>query len=138
MLSLRDVTAFFLFPQRCHEDSVPMFFYLLPAMYQNFGERIFGSAQIFYLVVSAIDPLQLQDLIWKIVQGNLKMFDQSSLKQVLDSSLGWGSFEQHCFWQILLAHSISVEYVLPLVSHLHPPDHAQPLTSLLLMLIREK
>lgn len=47
------------------------------------------------------------------------MGDLSNRKQTLsDSSLEWETFEQNCLWQLIGAHNISVDSILPVLAKL--------------------
>lgn len=100
----------------------------------NFAQ---GNAELLHLIVSCIDSIQLQDLICQILQANMNMFKKDSflsilseylivgLKKennpillILDTSLEWETFEQYCLWQLISAHNIPIDYVLPILPKL--------------------
>ncbi|XP_032668419.1 integrator complex subunit 3 isoform X3 [Odontomachus brunneus] len=122
----------------CHEDNICMLCYLVPDVYMGFQNVALGNAQLLHLVVSTVDPRQLQDLICQIMQGHLKMLKKESFTSLLTASLNWDSFEQFCFWQLIFAHDFPVDYVLPILSKLQFHNHAEALTSILFMLKQEK
>lgn len=124
--------------KRCHDDNIPMFCYLLPDIYMGFQNIALGNVQLLHLVVSTVDSAQLQDLVCQIMQGHLKMLKAESILSLLTASLHWETFEQYFLWQLILAHDFTIDQVLPILPKLQFRDHAEALTSILLMLKREK
>ncbi|KAM7285580.1 integrator complex subunit 3 [Ixodes scapularis] len=122
----------------CQEDDVRLFCYLVPEIYTQFPNVAIGNADILNLIVSCIDALQLQDLVCHILQGNMVMFRKDSFISILNASLEWETFEQFCLWQLIAAHNIPVDYVLPILPKLEFQAHAEALTSILLLLKQEK
>ena len=129
---------FFFFLQKCHEHNVFLFCYLISDIYVEFNDVAVKNEEILKLVVSTIDPYQLQNLLYKILKGHLKILDKESLISMLTASLNWESFEQFCFWQILLAHSFHIDTILPVLPKLNQTDHAEALSSILLILKTQK
>ncbi|XP_028047540.1 integrator complex subunit 3 isoform X2 [Monomorium pharaonis] len=122
----------------CHEDNIFMLCYLVPDVYTGFQNVALGNVQLLHLVVSTVDSYQLQDLVCQIMQGHLKMLKKESFTTLLTASLNWETFEQYCFWQLILAHDFPIDYVLPVLPKLQFRNHAEALTSILLMLKQEK
>ncbi|XP_071450149.1 integrator complex subunit 3 [Hetaerina americana] len=122
----------------CQEDDMSLFCWLVPEVYSQFPSVALGQAELLQLVVSAVDARQLQDLVCHILQGRLVMFRSDSFLAALSASLTWETFEQFCLWQLVAAHSIPLEYVLPLLPRLRFAAHAEALTSILLLLKKEK
>lgn len=122
----------------CHEDNVFLLCYLVPDVFMGFQNIALGNAQLLHLVVSTVDSCQLQELICQIMQGQLKMLEKDSFSSLLTASLGWETFEQYCFWQLIFAHDFPIKYVLPVLPKLQFKDHAEALTSILFMLKQEK
>ncbi|XP_023239440.1 integrator complex subunit 3 isoform X1 [Centruroides vittatus] len=122
----------------CQEDDVRMFCYIIPDIYTQFPNIAIGNAELLNLIVSCIDPTQLQDLVCHILQGNMVMFRKDSFLSVLNASLEWESFEQFCLWQLIAAHNIPLDYILPILPKLEFQAHAEALTSILLLLKQEK
>ncbi|XP_042903927.1 integrator complex subunit 3 isoform X2 [Parasteatoda tepidariorum] len=122
----------------CQEDDVRMFCYIIPDVYAQFSQIASGNAELLNLIVSCIDPTQLQDLICLILQKNIVMFKKDSFLSVLNASLEWESFEQFCLWQLISAHNIPLDYVLPILPKLEFNAHSEALTSILLLLKQEK
>lgn len=50
----------------------------------------------------------------------------------------WESWEQHCLWNILIAHNFTAEDYLPVIPTLDYRNHSEALTSLLLILCKER
>ncbi|KFM81552.1 Integrator complex subunit 3, partial [Stegodyphus mimosarum] len=66
------------------------------------------------------------------------MFRKDSFLSVLNASLEWESFEQFCLWQLISAHNIPLDYILPILPKLEFTAHSEALTSILLLLKQEK
>jgi len=115
-----------------------MLCYLVPDVYMGFQNVALGNVQLLHLVVSTVDSCQLQDLVCQIMQGHLKMLKKESFTALLTASLNWETFEQYCFWQLIFAHDFPIDYVLPVLPKLQFRNHAEALTSVLLMLKQEK
>lgn len=115
-----------------------MLCYLVPDVYTGFQNVALGNVQLLHLVVSTVDSCQLQDLVCQIMQGHLKMLKKESFTTLLTASLNWETFEQYCFWQLIFAHDFPIDYVLPVLPKLQFRNHAEALTSILLMLKQEK
>jgi len=124
--------------RHCQEDDIRLFCFLIPDVYTQFPNIALGHAELLNLIVACIDSTQLQDLICHILQGNLVMFRKDSFLSVLNASLEWETFEQYCLWQLIAAHNIPVDYVLPILPKLEFTAHAEALTSILLLLKQEK
>jgi integrator complex subunit 3 len=110
----------------------------VPEVYIQFPSVAIGHAQLLHLVVSTVDAAQLQDLVCHILQGRLVMFRSDSFRALLSASLSWETFEQYCLWQLVTAHGIPIDYVLPILPRLEFSSHAEALTSILLMLKQER
>lgn len=115
-----------------------LFCWLVPEVYIQFPSVAIGHAQLLHLVVSTVDAAQLQDLVCHILQGRLVMFRSDSFRALLSASLSWETFEQYCLWQLVTAHGIPIDYVLPILPRLEFSSHAEALTSILLMLKQER
>ncbi|XP_020292373.1 integrator complex subunit 3 isoform X2 [Pseudomyrmex gracilis] len=122
----------------CHEDNIFMLCYLVPDVYMGFQNITLGNVQLLHLIVSTVDWCQLQDLVCQIMQGHLKMIKRESFTSLLTASLNWESFEQVCFWQLIVAHDFPIEWVLSVLPKLQFRNHAEALTQILLMLKHEK
>ncbi|XP_047121442.1 integrator complex subunit 3 isoform X1 [Schistocerca piceifrons] len=122
----------------CQEEDVRLLVWLLPEVYAQFPAVAVGNAQLLQLVVSAVDALQLQELVCHILQGRLVMFRHDGFRALLSASLSWETFEQYCLWQLVAAHGIPVDYILPILPRLEFTRHAEALTSILLMLKQER
>uniref|UniRef100_T1JE28 SOSS complex subunit A homolog n=1 Tax=Strigamia maritima TaxID=126957 RepID=T1JE28_STRMM len=122
----------------CQEDDIRLFYYLIPDIYSTFPNIAIGSPELLNLIVACIDSRQLQELICVILQKNLVMFRKDSFLSILNASLEWETFEQYCLWQLIAAHNIPVDYVLPILPKLEFIAHAEALTSILLLLKQEK
>ncbi|KAL1117815.1 hypothetical protein AAG570_004130, partial [Ranatra chinensis] len=122
----------------CQEDDVHLLCWLAPAIYNEFPNIAIGHANLLHLVVSSVDARQIQELVCRVVQGRLVMLQEDTLQHILTSSLMWETFEQVCLWQLVSAHSMSIDTILPVLTKLDFASHAEALTAILLMLKREK
>nr|CAD7452925.1 unnamed protein product [Timema tahoe] len=122
----------------CQEDDVELFCWLVPEVYTQFPQVAVGHAQLLSLVVSTVDASQLQCLVCHILQGRLVMFRADSFRALLSASLSWETYEQYCLWQLVTAHGIPIDYVLPILPRLEFSTNAEALTSILLMLKQER
>lgn len=124
--------------EKCQECDANVLVWLIPDVYREFKEQSQNHIRLLHAIVSTLDAGQLQRLVCLTLQGNLMMFKSDDITTMLSTSLGWETFEQYCLWQLLTAHDISVEDVLPIIPKLSYKDHAEALTSVLLMLKQEK
>lgn len=122
----------------CQEEDVPLLCWLVPEVYAQFPGVAVGHVGLLHLVVAAVDAAQLQDLVCRIVQGQLVMFRRDSFRELLSASLAWETFEQYCLWQLVTAHGIPIDYILPILPRLEFAAHAEALTAILLMLKQER
>ncbi|XP_023931443.1 integrator complex subunit 3 [Lingula anatina] len=121
----------------CQEDDVRLFTYLIPDIYTQFPNIAIGSAELLHLIVSSIDGSQLQDLVCQILQGHLIMFRKDSFLSILNASLEWETIEQYFLWQLIAAHNIPVEHIMPILPKLEFQTHAEALSSILIQLKQE-
>ncbi|GLH05303.1 Integrator complex subunit 3 homolog [Gryllus bimaculatus] len=123
----------------CQEEDVPLLCWLVPEVYAQFPDVAVDHVGLLHLVVAAVDAAQLQDLVCRIMQGQLMMFRHpDSFRALLSASLAWETFEQFCLWQLVTAHGIPVDYILPILPRLEYAAHAEALTAILLMLKQER
>ena len=102
----------------CQEEDVNMFCFILPDVYRNFESTVLSNPQFLHLTVSCIDSIQLQDLICHILRGDMKMLKKENVVQIINASLEWETFEQTFVWQLISAHNISLESILPVLPKL--------------------
>ncbi|KAK3595164.1 hypothetical protein CHS0354_002764 [Potamilus streckersoni] len=121
----------------CQEDDVRLFTFLMPDIYTHFPSIAVGNAELLHMIVSSIDGTQLQDLICQILQGHLVMFRKDSFLSILNASLEWETLEQYFLWQLITAHNIPVEHIMPILPKLEFTTHAEALTSILCLLKQE-
>ncbi|XP_044740759.1 integrator complex subunit 3 [Chrysoperla carnea] len=122
----------------CSDDDMYLLLYIVPDVYRDFKPQTLNNIQILRVVVSVIDARQLQDLVCHILQGKLVMFKNDSIQVVLEATLEWETFEQFCVWQLISAHDVSIDLLLPLLPKLEFKKHPEAITSLLLMLKQKK
>lgn len=124
--------------EKCQECDPNVLVWLIPDVYREFKEQTQNHIRILHAIVSTLDAAQLQRLVCFTLQGTLMMFKSDDITTMLSTSLGWETFEQYCLWQLLTAHDISVEDVLPIIPKLSYKEHAEAVTSVLLMLKQER
>ncbi|XP_074650376.1 integrator complex subunit 3-like [Tubulanus polymorphus] len=120
----------------CQEDDVRLFTFLIPDIYTQFPNIAIGNTDLLHLIVGSIAGPQLQDIICQILQGHLIMFRKDSFLAVLNDSLEWETIEQYFLWQLIAAHNIPVEHILPILPKLEFGAHAEALSCILLQLKR--
>ncbi|XP_068622416.1 integrator complex subunit 3 homolog [Battus philenor] len=124
--------------EKCQENDANLLVWLIPDIYREFKDQAQNHIKLLNVIVSTLDAVQLQRLVCLTLQGNLMMFKSDDITTMLSTSLGWETFEQYCLWQLLTAHDISVEDVLPIIPKLSYKAHAEAVTSVLLMLKQER
>lgn len=122
----------------CHVSDTKLMMWLVPDLFRDFKQQTVNNAQIIRVIISAIDSRQLQTLVGKVLQGHLVMFKSENILPLLKITLTWESIEQFFFWQLIHAHDISIDTVLPLITQLDYEQHSEALTSITLMLKQEK
>ncbi|KAK4881278.1 hypothetical protein RN001_004597 [Aquatica leii] len=122
----------------CHLTDHKLLMWLVPDLYKDFKQQTVNNAQILQIIVSVIDAKQLRALLFLILQGNLNMFKTDNLQSLLKASLSWETIEQYFLWQLLQAHDISVETIVPLIPYIDHNKHSEALTAVTLMLKQEQ
>lgn len=122
----------------CQFEEVDMFCFLVVDVFKIFSNICIDNPSIIYLIVSCIDALQLQEFICQIIQGNLVLFKKESILSVINASLEWETFEQICLWQLIDAHDISLDFILPVLSKLEYQTNSEALAHITLMLKNEE
>merc|ERR550532_1104093 len=118
----------------CQEEDVRLFTYLIPDVYTQFQNISLGNSDLLNLIVSCIDGAQLQALICEILQGHLIMFKKTTFTNVLSASLSWETIEQYFLWQLIAAHNIPTEHLMPVLPKLDFHSPAEALTSIMIQL----
>ncbi|KAJ2949698.1 hypothetical protein O0L34_g15629 [Tuta absoluta] len=124
--------------EKCQESDANVLVWLIPDVYREFKEPAQNHIRLLHAIVSTLDATQLQRLVCFTLQGTLMMFKSDDFTTMLTASLTWETFEQYCLWQLLTAHDISVEDVLQIIPKLSHKEHAEAMTSVLLMLKQER
>uniref|UniRef100_A0A6M2DXT3 Putative conserved secreted protein n=1 Tax=Xenopsylla cheopis TaxID=163159 RepID=A0A6M2DXT3_XENCH len=122
----------------CQEDNGELLLWLTPEVYREFKTVTINNIAILHIIVQTVDAGQLQDLVCHILQGRLVMFKNETLQPLLLASLMWETFEQYALWQLIAAHDVPLENVLPILPKLDFKSHAEALTSILLRLKQEE
>lgn len=63
----------------CWESEPIAVGFLCPIIYGWYSGECCGSTDILKLVVSTIDSYQLQDIVWRVAQGDFNMLDTSDI-----------------------------------------------------------
>ncbi|CAB4057179.1 INTS3 [Lepeophtheirus salmonis] len=124
--------------RQCQEDDVSLFVFLVPEVFSNFPKYAVGNVDLLYLIVSCVDGRQIQNLVCHLLSKAFVLVKRDSSSSVLNASLSWETFEQYALWQLLGAHDLPIDSVLPLVSKLDFWQHAEALTFISLLLKLEK
>lgn len=124
--------------QLCQEDDSSMFCWLIPSIYNQFSKITVGNEDFLHLVVSTTDGSQIQELVCLILQGKLSMFRSDAVSSLATSSLNWETIEQYFFWQLVTAHDVNIKVILTNITKLDYNNHPETLTSIMLMLKKEK
>lgn len=66
------------------------------------------------------------------------MFRSDTLPMLVTSSLNWETLEQYFFWKLVSAHDINIKVILSNIIKLDYNSHPETLTSIMLMLKKEK
>lgn len=111
---------------------------MVPEVYALFPSDTIGNAAILHLVVEVLDAIQLKVLIEFIIEGRLVMFRTDSFRSLLTASLEWETIEQFFLWQLVTAHGIPINCVMPVLPTLEANRHDEALSSVLLMLKQER
>lgn len=122
----------------CHLTDTKLMMWIVPDLYRDFKQQTLNNPQILRVIISAIDSKQLQTLVGKVLQGHLVMFKSETINTLLKISLSWESIEQFFLWQLVNAHDISIDTLLPLVTELDYEQHSEALMAITLMLKQEK
>lgn len=122
----------------CHCIDNNLMMWLVPDLYRDFKQQTVSNTQVMRVIVSTIDPLQLQDLVSRIMQGTLVMIKNDNIQPLLKASLTWESIEQFFLWQLVQAHDIPLETITPLLPHLDSRLHSEAVTAIVLLLKRDK
>lgn len=88
--------------------SLSMFLWLIPDIYHDFETYVVNNSEVLKIVVGSIDAKNLQDLVFEITQGKLKMFNSEGIIDVIRDSLEYETFEQMCLWQLITAHDMPI------------------------------
>jgi len=66
------------------------------------------------------------------------MFRSDAVSSLATTSLNWETIEQYFFWQLVTAHDVNMKVILSNVTKLDYNNHPETLTSIMLMLKKEK
>ncbi|KAF0295626.1 Integrator complex subunit 3 [Amphibalanus amphitrite] len=122
----------------CQEEEQNLFIVLVPTLFTHLSTACVGNVELMNMIVSSLDSNQLLQLLSHIVQSDLVMFRKDSFMKVLNASLEWETFEQYCLWQLVEAHELTIDYILPLLTTIQSREHAEAVSCVMLMLRREE
>lgn len=131
-----------------------MFCFLIPSVFSELATSgsfsVTGNIELIHLVVSAIDPSSLQELICLCLTGTAKIIDKTesimhligkfdmlwrrflfldpgcltnnnqTIFQFAVTSLTWETWEQYCLWKIISAQGVPVENYMNIIPRLNP------------------
>ena len=100
--------------------------------------EVTGNIPMVRLIVSCIDPEQLNVIISEILLDEIKLFDEEILLPILVDSLQWESYEQTFLWQLIAADEMNCESLIPLIHKINWCQHPEACTAITLRLKREK
>jgi len=109
----------------------------LPDIYRNFTKHAVGNVDLLYLVVSCVDGKQVQTLVWHVVARDFLMF-KKDIPAILTVSLSWETFEQYVLWQLISAHDLPFDCVLPIIPKLSASRHSEALSNVLVLMRKER
>jgi integrator complex subunit 3 len=123
---------------QCQMDNVDLFAFLVPEVFRRFSGVCVDNTSFVQLIAGAIDSRQLQTIVWEVIQGRLQLFTEDSIVALLEESLLWESFEQFCVWQLVAAHSFSIDQLLPILFKIDSHVHSEATLQLLMILKQER
>ncbi|KAL3309164.1 Integrator complex subunit 3 [Cichlidogyrus casuarinus] len=113
-------------------------FHLLLILGLQFKELLVDDTGFLHMVISSLDPCQVNRLVCEIIRGQLDMFPQDDLSHILKCTLDWASFEQIFFWQLMNAHELPTKKFISLMLIVDFQRHPEACAQLLLLLQLEK
>ncbi|KAG5677458.1 hypothetical protein PVAND_007216 [Polypedilum vanderplanki] len=117
--------------------SLNIFLWLISDIYREFEQNAVNNSDILRIVVGCIDAKNLHDLICDITQGKLVMFKNDGVIDVIRESLEFETFEQMCFWQLLLAHDVPISHIQEIIPELETTNN-EALINMLFILKKEE
>lgn len=115
-----------------------MFCFLLPSVYGELVTLgmfpITGNIDIIRLVVSALDPFYLEELVCLCLTNTAKVLKKEDVLPLIETSLKWDSWDQYCVWKIITAQSVPVENYINILPKLDTKEHPEALSCILLNL----
>ncbi|XP_031564730.1 integrator complex subunit 3-like [Actinia tenebrosa] len=119
----------------CQDYDPRAFRYIIPSIYRKFAEHVVGDSEILHMLVTNMEPIQLNTFICEITLGELIIFgEQKQLDTLIESTLDWESFEQYCVWQLIQAEDVLLESIVGILPLLKPEQHAEALANLLILM----
>lgn len=123
--------------QLMEQYSLNVFLWLISDIYREFEQNVVNNSDILKIVVGCVDAKNLHDLICDITQGKLVMFKNDGVIDVIRDSLDFETFEQMCFWQLLLAHDVPISYIQDIIPELESSNN-EALINMLFILKKEE
>lgn len=80
----------------CQEDDVRLLCHRTPSIYMEFPDESLRSRELLNMSMAVIESAQLQELVCRVMVGNMVMFQKDSVLSILLQSLDWETFEQYC------------------------------------------
>ena len=91
--------------KNCWEHEPNLVGYLCPILYSWYDNETIGSVEILRTVVSALDPYQLQENMWRILEDEFIVVDENSLVPLLSKQK--------------IIHAYHLEYMFPSETFTH-------------------
>jgi len=121
------------------DDQVPVLCFMAGDLFHKFSDECRNNSDLIHLYVSNIDADQLYYLLVQCLQTQLVIFSKDpSIVDLLVTSLEWETFEQMAFWELLAAHSIPLQLLLPVLPKLKEKQHKEALTAIMMMIKHER
>ncbi|KRY93419.1 Integrator complex subunit 3 [Trichinella pseudospiralis] len=118
----------------CARDDYRLFFLLLPHVYKACPEVSLRSTEIIHLVAAYFDGVILYDFLVQMNELELQLFRKDTFPSVLQASLEWSTMEQMCFWNLVSADGVPIEWIQHTIPKLEYPKHVEAMINICLML----
>lgn len=122
----------------CRLDEDKILIWITPDVFKEFKQQTINNTQLLRVIVSTVNSTQLHDLVCEVMQSKLIMLKSENFQSVLKASLEWDTFEQFFLWQLIFAHDINIDLLLPFLPQLTFPEHSEALTNMLLIVKQER
>ncbi|MEN2495688.1 MAG: Integrator complex subunit 3 [Marteilia pararefringens] len=115
---------------KCHQ----LFCDLLDKIYFVFGKQIIDDSRFMHLICGTVDSDQVKCLRQQIISKKVNLLPQDDIVDLIDDSLNWECIEQIYFWQILLAHNLSLNQIWQIIPDLDWTSHSEAINNIAILL----